>query len=289
MGYWLQLSIEQKPTGKAGGEDVVSNLAADNWLKNNNPMLSDIPIEQLTVCVQKNATIHAKTIKLTCNDQGCFIQADNGVNQLQTGDIIENEQFLTRVQVNKKTKVRQTDLAVFGMEQDSISVFTPADGSLLLSKGEPVTAESDQTQIENPLGFLSSPTQKCEDVWLSSSQALLSEHHLRSAFEPPVYREKSSLSSASEAVMGFTSGESSMIYADMKEKKPKLQAGHDSPLDEISSFISEKYDAPLNEQASLHRHINELPTQASQHGTNSLIESQEKMFQKIKRKFVRPT
>jgi hypothetical protein len=214
MDYWLQLSITAKNTSAEDAENEAIVVEPNNWLRNNSPMLLDIPNEQLAPSLERHLTIKAQEqqLKFSSDADGFFLQANNGLVGINSGDIIETENFLLQVQINKSQKSRVSDIAVFNAPRSEhimprLEHITDYDytrqrnlnhnplGILPYATAKPVAS--------HPLAFLGSVTQESTDAWLTPSTPLLVSHddfdiienpvnYLQKSFDVPNYIDKNS-------------------------------------------------------------------------------------------------
>ena len=284
MDYWLQLSIA--PKGKQEENTVADEVLAEpnNWLQQNNPMLLDIPAEQLAPGIEKNTTIKAsaENLKFASNQHGFVMQVNSSHQVLNTGDVIETEDFLLHVQINKTQKERNSELTTLHApvmtyaeqydNNDDYQLFDYSSNSLLPDSNNNNLAPA------HPLAFLGGVVAEPTNDWLLpvSNNALSPEDntllsspnssgYLQKTFEAPTYFDESQLEFSQAVddekaanVIDFPSDYAESVvtpaYADMQPKKLDLPTS-DCPLDELDMLLSDQFDKSYNQSAGIHQQV----------------------------------
>jgi len=296
MDYWLQLHIEPKPDE----EDEVETNVPKNWLQNNNPMLLDIPEEQFAPNVEKSHVIFCDELKFGYDANGFVVKSVQGDVSIKSGDVLDYQDYLLTVSINKTPKSRQHDVSVFDLPVAPELPVLHEHASALPSTPNPTMNDP---MFSNPLAFLGGNTPTADSGLFSTSlhQAHSMNSHeelatsnnmnavnqpqqglLQSAFSAPNYSELGVLDldpyeSVPSAVDLMEAGQfdvnlrsDSLMYDDMKEKnKPAISNA--SPLDELDQSVGDYY-----EQSA--------PVAVSQPSARLAYANSEPLLKKLKRK-----
>jgi hypothetical protein len=321
MDYWLQLSITAKNIAAEVAESEAIVVEPNNRLKNNSPMLLDIPNEQLAPSLERHVTIKAneQQLKFSSDADGFFLQANNGAVGINSGDIIETENFLLQVQINKSQKSRISELAVFNTPRSEyiadydntkyINLNHNPAGILPYATAKPVAS--------HPLAFLGGIVQESTDAWLTPTTPLLVSHndfdiiddpsdYLQKSFDVPNYIDSNvnisdelQLQSKNDNVSVFPSAASMQhaapmysdmqVYADMQENNINTNYSA-SPLDDVDHMLSEQFDKSFNQSAGIHQQVASRLEASIEHMLPDLSDdvtghvSESKFLQKLKKR-----
>lgn len=104
MEYWLQLQVQAGHQEKDDDEES----RVRNWLQDNNPLLSEIPQDQIHPHRKKNAVLHLSELKFGQNEQGYFVIDAGERIPIKSGDALVCQQVTFLVSITKLADTRQS-------------------------------------------------------------------------------------------------------------------------------------------------------------------------------------
>ncbi len=105
MEYWLQLEIESVDDDL---EVIAHDSPVDNWLQDNNPLLSGIPKEQINPYHHEPSVLRVSELKFGQDDQGYYLMDAGEKLSLRSGDRVVYERITYIATITKLASRRSS-------------------------------------------------------------------------------------------------------------------------------------------------------------------------------------